>query len=287
MDESAGRTSQSRTRTAAALLLLGTMTAPAAAAPEEIRYRETWGYGVVVPVYVQSAGPYDFLLDTGAETTVLHPDLAAELGLAAAGQVELVTVAGSRFIPQATVGSLRLGETSLGPAEVLIHDMQAARAADPRLRGILAGGALAGTSFTIDHARQRLRLGGVARADGVPYEPLAGRPVITARLGCSGDPLRLVLDSGVGGLVLFGGHAGIRAGAAGAVTARTNAGLTALRDGRLDALCLGSMRLADLPVAVQDAGGAEGRVEDGLLPTRLFARVHFDAQRRTVRLEPW
>jgi predicted aspartyl protease len=292
MDGRVGWTPQSRTRALAALCLLwsasaGTATTGAAVAGEEIRYREAWGYAVVVPVYIQGLGPFEFLLDTGADTTVVHPDLARRLGLRPTARIELMTLAGSRIVPLATLPTMRVGGTSLDGVEVLIHDMAAARAADGRLDGILGRNALRETSFTIDHARRRVRLGGPATAGGVPYEEIEGRLVIAARLGCAGDPIRLALDSGIADVVLFEGSRPLPVTATSRVTARTNAGDTALRSGRLDALCLGSARLDDVAVAVQARDRAEGRIEDGLVPTRLFARVHFDPHHKTVRLEPW
>ena len=70
-------------------------------------------------------------------------------------------------------------------------------------------------------------------------------------------------------------------------TAHTNAGITHLRAGRLESLCAGPARLRDLTVAIQERAAGDARPEDGLLPTRLFARVHFDPRAKTVALEPW
>src|SRR5215469_18213537 len=36
---------------------------------------------IVVPVNLNGTGPYDFMVDTGAQTTVMEPSLAAELQL--------------------------------------------------------------------------------------------------------------------------------------------------------------------------------------------------------------
>jgi predicted aspartyl protease len=285
MDERNTATSQSRTRAAVVLGLLAAGI-PAAAAMPEIRYRETWGYGVVVAVHVQGVGPLDFLLDTGADSTVVHPDLAQRLGLKPTGQVELITLAGARYVPQATA-TVALGEATLGPIEVLIHDLAAARAADPHLVGILGRNALRRTSFTLDHGRRRVVLGRVPGGAGVPYEDVEGRTVVDARLRCDGEPIRMALDSGVGAVVLFQRSRPLPVDAPDTVRAHTNTGETRLRAGRLDALCLGPTRMLDVPVAVQEAEAAAGRIEDGLLPTRLFRRVHFDLEHRTVRVEPW
>src|SRR5439155_5328668 len=50
-----------------------------------IRVRITAGRYVIVPVIVNGTGPYRFLLDTGATSTMIAPALAARLRLPAAG----------------------------------------------------------------------------------------------------------------------------------------------------------------------------------------------------------
>jgi hypothetical protein len=280
-------TPQSRSRTCAALCFLAAVTPADAPAAPEIRYREAWGFGVVVPVYVQGVGPFEFLLDTGADSTVIHPDLAQRLELKPSARVELMTLAGPRLVPLTTVSALRLGQMELGIAEVLVHDMSAARAADARLDGILGRNALRDTTFTIDHRRRRVVFESAPADWGVPYHYVDGRPVVEATLCGRGEPMRMALDSGVGGVVLFERSPPLPVATAEVITARTNAGPLMLRGGRLEALCLGPARLRDVPVAIRGREAAEGRPEDGLLPTGLFARVQFDAARRTVRVDPW
>jgi predicted aspartyl protease len=265
-------TSQSRTRAVLFLVALASATSASG--------------GVIVSVCVQGVGPFDFLVDTGADTTVVHPDVARRVGLRPTARVELVTLAGTRTVPQATA-ALALDGTPLGTFEVLIHDLAAVRAHDAHVMGILGRGALAATPFTIDHVHGRVTLGAVPTAGAIRYEDLAGRPMVEARLRCGGRPVRLALDSGANGLVLFEGERPLRLLTPGRVAADTSGGRTWLRAGRLESLCVGNARLRDLPVAVQDRRPNDGRAEDGLLPTRLFARVHFDPRAKTVTLEPW
>ena len=276
---------QSRTHALAALCFA---SAALPAAGSEIPFREVWGYGVVVPVSIQGLGPFDFFLDTGADVTVVREDLAGRVGLVATDRVAVSSIGGRRLVAQASVGALALGPIALGPMDVLVHDMRAARADDARLVGILGRNALRGVSFTIDHARRRVIVAAAPGADGqVAPVQVGGRPVIDAHLRCAGEPLRLALDSGIGGIVLFEGERPLPLTLPDRVTARTNLGDAALRAGRLEALCVGPARLVDVPVAVQAHAAAGAPPEDGLLPTRLFARVHFDARRNEVRIEPW
>lgn len=280
-------TSQSRRRAVLALCLAAGVAARASADTTEVEYREAWGFGVVVPVHIQGLGPFDFLLDTGTDVTVVRNDLARRLGLVPTSRVELATLAGQRLVPQATLHGLELGGVRLTPVDVLIHDMPAMRGREAHLTGMLSRNALAGLRFTIDHGRRRIQLGGPTVEGGVPYTEEQGRPVIEARLRCAGEPIRLVLDSGAAGLVLFEGTRSLAVATPDRITATTNLGAVTLRAGRLDALCLGSARLRDVRVAVQHRQSGDTRTEDGILPTSLFARVQFDGRRKQVRLDPW
>ena len=280
-------TTQSKTRALLALCLVWGGGALSGAETIEVAYREAWGYGVVVPVQIQDLGRFEFLLDTGTDLTVVRADLAHRLGLVPTSAVELVTLAGERLVPQATLRGLQLGTVALAPIDVLIHELPAARGREASLAGILGRNALADLSFTIDHARRRIRLGEPGGEGGITYTQDQGRPIVEALMQCGGEPIRLAVDSGVGGLVLFEGAGRLPVATPDRITATTSLGVVALRAGRLDALCLGSARLRDVRVAVQDRPPGDTRTEDGLLPTSLFARVHFDGRRKTVRFEPW
>ena len=48
---------------------------------------------IVIPVRINQAGPFDFMVDTGSQVTVIDPSLAAELDLKPQGRVGLVSVA--------------------------------------------------------------------------------------------------------------------------------------------------------------------------------------------------
>ena len=279
-------TSKSRALAAAVLCLLHAEVTLAAPGPLEIRYREAWGYAVVVPVRIQGVGPVDFLLDTGTDVTVVRSDLARRLGLVPTARLSVASVAGERDLPRATLDPIELGGRALGPLDVVVHDMTAAVAADSRLAGILGQNALRNLAFTLDHQRRRVILDAPPLA-GRAFPQGEGRPTLDAHLGCSGPRVRLTLDSGIGGLLLFEGATRLPLEPIGWTTATTNLGRIALRSGRLGALCIGDTRLHDVAVAVQPRREGATPPEDGLLPTRAFARVHFDGPRRQVRLEPW
>jgi predicted aspartyl protease len=261
---------------------------PVLAAPPEIAYREVWGYGVVVPVQIDGRGPFEFLLDTGTTSTVIRFDLAARLGVAAATPVAVTTATGRRTATLGRVRTLAFGPSVLEDVEVVVHDMPAVRQGDARIVGILGQSALSRLSFTLDHRRRRIAFGPAH----LPLTPQVGRvgerPVLRADLACDGGgAVRLALDSGIGGLLLYDTPGTPPVTATHWVTAETNAGTQALRGGQLDALCVGALRLRQVGVAVGEGGAPHPPGEDGLLPTSLFARVHFDGPAGTIGLETW
>src|SRR3979409_275070 len=84
----------------------------------------TNSHQMIVAVSVNHSGPYNFLLDTGAQMTMVDPALAAELHLhrrCSAG------VAGVGFLASAPVGQLDLlevGSHAVANQKVLVFDFE-------------------------------------------------------------------------------------------------------------------------------------------------------------------
>lgn len=68
---------------------------------------------VVAPVSVNGQGPYRFIVDTGANRSVVSQDLAEQLGLAPVGAGEVHSVHGVSTAPLVDVQSLQYGQISL------------------------------------------------------------------------------------------------------------------------------------------------------------------------------
>src|SRR5262249_52352259 len=58
------------------------------------------GYLMVVGVMIDDRGPFDFLVDTGTNTTLLDPRLARELGLQARDTLRLDSLSSSAGVPR-------------------------------------------------------------------------------------------------------------------------------------------------------------------------------------------
>lgn len=65
---------------------------------------------MTVPVRIGTNGPFDFLIDTGSERTVLSREVAKKLGLAISGNATVVGVAGSVPVDVVDIDEISLGK---------------------------------------------------------------------------------------------------------------------------------------------------------------------------------
>lgn len=65
---------------------------------------------MTVPVRIGASGPYDFLIDTGSERTVLSRQIANAIGLPVADKGTVVGVAGSQLVDLVDVDEISLGK---------------------------------------------------------------------------------------------------------------------------------------------------------------------------------
>lgn len=237
---------------------------------------------VFADVYVGTSGPYRFLVDTGSETSLIDPQLAAKLRLKPEYQVELHTAQSTELVPGAKLATLRLGEKALPETEVLFHDVTEARKLDPNVKGILGLNALESFDFTLTPPNGRMEES-EARPDGevVPFFQIEGRMAIKARMGQ--ETLTLVLDSGSNHVVLF------RLPAAMAKVRPVPTTIATIEGARntvptcwsADMMLTDSMRIGTLPAAIVQGNGTQ---VDGLLPVSIFKTVHVDQSRHELIL---
>ncbi|MGH6694670.1 aspartyl protease family protein [Sphingopyxis sp.] len=70
-----------------------------------------------VKVMVGGKGPFAFLVDTGAERTVIARELAQRLGLAEGAKLRLATIGGSATVPSYRVAALQMSNLHLASVE--------------------------------------------------------------------------------------------------------------------------------------------------------------------------
>jgi predicted aspartyl protease len=115
---------------------------------------------VILETYINGAGPYDFLLDTGSQVTVIDESLASELNIETTTAAAVVGVSlhgkGGKF---ALVNSVRVGENAnVESMYALVVDMKEIQAAGFALRGLIGEDFLAHFDAMIDNTHNRVCL---------------------------------------------------------------------------------------------------------------------------------
>ena len=118
----------------------------------------TNSHQMIVAVSVNHSGPYNFLLDTGTQITMVDPSLAAELHLNTQGSA---VVAGVGFHAAASFAQLDLleaGSHAVANQKVLVFEFQNPRSVDLQFRGVLGEDFLGQFDVLIDNAHNLLCL---------------------------------------------------------------------------------------------------------------------------------
>jgi Aspartyl protease len=249
---------------------------------------------IIIPVRINHAGPYDFMVDTGSQVTVIDPSLALELDLKLRGTVGLVSVASYAQASVTVLDRLEAGSHLVENPLAVVHDLRDLRTADPRIRGVLGENFLAHFDLLIDYAHKLLCLDDTnsmresVRGEHIPLVPpqdpeselpFMERLVVSVQLSGTGTrKILLQLDSGSDGPILYARtkepdlmimHQATRQGANMSKAQQAFAVLPP-QDMRIGSRILGRISFVT-PVSSEDK--VPSRQEDGLLPTELFQRV--------------
>ena len=111
---------------------------------------------VVIPVRVNEEGPFDFLLDTGTNVTLVTPALARRLDLGATSQVSLITLAGTELVPRSVLDNVALGTKSIKQLEVLFDDLLGVRSLDAKISGVLGQNFLSQFNYLLNYRERHL-----------------------------------------------------------------------------------------------------------------------------------
>jgi predicted aspartyl protease len=111
-------------------LLICVSSLPALAAPVitavTVTFKIANDYLIVVPVTINGSGPYDFVLDTGSNNTMLDQKLAEELALPRGGETTIVGVKGSASIAAVYAHSLSIAGATVDGKNLSLRRRQAA-----------------------------------------------------------------------------------------------------------------------------------------------------------------
>ncbi len=263
---------------------------------------------IIVPVVINHTGPHQFLVDTGAQFTVVDPLLATELRLKTQGSAEVVSVGFSTQASFAYLDLLEAGSHSVANHPVEVLDLQPLQAADLHFRGIIGGDFLGHFDVLMDYAHRMLCLDDTKVMQGAvkgahialvtppetPDEvPLTALPIIPVRLSGMGErQLLLTLDSGANASFLFN-HAVNLAPGLRQTRQRDGYGADGVKRGFSilppQSMQIGSFNMRQVSFAAPADSGENDLTskEDGLLTTGFFRRVFISYADRFVVLEPW
>jgi hypothetical protein len=261
---------------------------------------------VVVPVMLNGSGPYDFVLDTGAQITTVDPRLASELRLNLQGSAG---VTGAGFSTRASVTlaeSLQAGGHVLKSPLVLVHPLGQIQVSDPRVRGILGQNFLERFDLLIDYAhgivcldatkqlQTEVKGGRIALVAASPADrnvPFTETMVISARILGISRPVRLQLDSGINSPLWFDARkVRLAAFATAPLHSRGTDGVSHAyrvlppQDIQVGPHSLKQISFVAPVIAVKNIPDSD---IDGVLPTSLFRRAFISYADRFAVLEPW
>ena len=205
------------------MLLICATSLPAIAAPATtevtVRIKIANDYLIVVPVTINGSGPYDFVLDTGSNNTMLDQKLVDDLALPHGKATTIFGANGSTSLSAVYADSLSIAGATVDGKGLLLFSSANLRSLAPKVRGILGEDFLQNFDILIDYRHQIIQLesglGPLAQTlagERLPVQlsgtwqgkPTFGRLVLIGRIHELGDnPVSLLLDSGVNSLTLF------------------------------------------------------------------------------------
>lgn len=259
----------------------------------EIRFRLVHDTMVLVSLMANNQGPFDFVLDTGADITVVDPSLAGRLSMVSSRHTRQSTLAGDQTLPVSVMATLSVGSAHVDNLSVMIQDLSELRKRVPQIEGIVGQNFFSHFNYLLDYNRRSLRIeqdNEIRTAiDGnlLPMETGDNRMIVATEVQSGGlRKLRLILDSGASSIVLMRRASQALDPLAQTVrVAVTSSGPVELQMATVQSLVVGSQQLRDVAVALTRIE-VEERIGDGLLPMALFQRLYVNNREGFVVLNP-
>ena len=258
------------------------------------------GTRMTVPVTIADAGPYRFIVDTGAERTVISRQLARTLGLPAGRDVRVTAMSDWAIVGTVRIPSIAVTKAkAVGGKGIEAPALEEFNLGAPGMLGI---DALQNHALTIDFDRSEMAVtpssrrrprGSTPDEIVVRAKSLFGQLVVTdASYG--GARVRVVIDTGS---AVTMGNPALRAKVERRKAALQPISLLSVTGATMSAdytqvrrVTLGAIQLADIPVAFADAlpfkkFGLAGKpaLLLGMDALKLFRRVSIDFANREIR----
>jgi hypothetical protein len=262
---------------------------------------------IVVPVTINNTGPYDFLVDTGAQVMTVDPALAAELHLKTQGTVGVTGVGVYARAPLTQLERVSAGSNVVENLLAVVQNLGQTQLADRRIRGILAGNFLEHFDLLIDYSHSVAclddsgEMGKKVKGVHIPFSSPVGtqgsaapqKLIVSAQLpGMERRMLHLQLDSGINSALLYGTAEDLKPGQTAGAPLRSRG-----TDGSEHAFAVlasqdiqvgpHSLRQIQFVMPMNTGKNSTKADVDGLLPTMLFQRVFVNYADHYVVLEAW
>jgi hypothetical protein len=263
---------------------------------------------VVIPVKINHSGPYDMVVDTGAQVTTVDLALSTELRLPAEGTAGVIGAGVYERDALIRLDSLEAGSQVVERALAVVGNLRQLHEVDRNIRGILGSNFLGHFDMLLDYAHdtlclddgkhlqqkvkgEHIALMNQAKSNG--DLPFAEHCVIAVRVsGVKARDLHLILDSGSNAPLLFDRSVLPRdLSSKNAVLTRVNGNGVAQRFAVLTVshIQVGTHSFHRIPFAITiDIGRDVPKLQqDGLLPTVLFQWIYINRSQGYVVIEPW
>lgn len=154
---------------------------------------------MLVPVTIAGAGPYPFIVDTAAESSVISRELARDLGLASDGRARLLSMTSTR-----DARMVRMPDVSFRQGEARTLRAFALNGENLGASGVLGIDALRGQRVILDFEANEMRVGPAPRRV-VRIAPndiiVRGRrrfgQLVLIDSSAEGEPVDVIVDSGL------------------------------------------------------------------------------------------
>ncbi len=219
---------------------------------------------ILLPVHVNDRGPFDFILDTGAGTSLLSSELAKQLEAKVIGSKEGQSAGGKVSVSLAKVDSISVGETKLHDVDVGIVDLaQIGKTIGAKIDGDLGYNFLKHFRVTIDYRDCEIHFddpkrvesfGRVAKTE-VPIRLASpAKPLILVDVHANGrGPFQFAIDTGTSTTAIapeLARQLGVESSPVGAGT--TGGASVDFSAGMLQSFQLGGAKIDNMAVVVAD-----------------------------------
>jgi predicted aspartyl protease len=258
---------------------------------------------ILLPTRVNGAGPFDFILDTGAGTSLLSAELAQQLNIKILGTKEGQSAGGKISVSLAKVESLALGQAKIEDVEVGIVDLgHIAKTIGTKIDGDVGYNFLKHFRVTIDYQTAEIRFddpkrienfGGPSKAEIPMRLASPAKPLVLVDVYANGrGPFQFAIDTGTSTTAIapeVAQQLRIDGSPIGPLT--TGGSQVNVTAGNLKSFQLGGARIDDLVVVVADffamLSQAVGAKLDGIVGYNFLRnfRVVMDYPSEKFRLE--